>query len=72
VGERIETRNLSRVRSDQETTALAARLFRSCVAHDESYTQKWEYVQENPVRAELVVRADEWRYQGEFVVIDRA
>jgi putative transposase len=40
--------------------------------NDESYSQKWEYVRENPVRAELVVRADEWPYQGEFVFIDRA
>jgi putative transposase len=40
--------------------------------NDESYSQKWEYVRENPVRAGLVVRADEWPYQGELVVIDRA
>ena len=39
---------------------------------DESYIQKWEYVRENPVRTGLVVRADEWPYQGELVVIDRA
>jgi len=38
----------------------------------ESYSQKWEYVSENPVRAGLVVRADDWPYQGELVVIDRA
>jgi len=39
---------------------------------DESYSQKWEYVRENPVRAGLVRRIDEWPYQGELVVIDRA
>jgi len=39
---------------------------------DESYSQKWEYVRENPVRAGLVGRIDEWPYQGELVVIDRA
>ena len=46
--------------------------FDHVLRNDESYSQKWEYVRENPVRAELVVRADEWPYQGELVVIDRA
>jgi putative transposase len=40
--------------------------------NDESYSQKWEYVQENPVRAGLVQQWNHWPYQGEFVVIDRA
>ena len=39
---------------------------------DESMAQKWEYVRENPVRASLVPRANDWQYQGEFVFIDRA
>jgi putative transposase len=38
---------------------------------DESYTEKWNYVRENPVRAGLVKTADEWPYQGEIVIIDR-
>ena len=38
----------------------------------ESYGQKWEYVCENPVRAGLVKRGEQWPYQGEFVHIDRA
>lgn len=46
--------------------------FDHVLRNDESYGQKWEYVRENPVRAGLVVRADEWPYQGEFAVIDRA
>jgi len=46
--------------------------FDHVLRNDESYSQKWEYVRENPVRAELVVRADERPYQGELVVIDRA
>jgi REP element-mobilizing transposase RayT len=37
----------------------------------ESYGEKWNYVRENPVRAGLVKSAQEWRYQGEIVVIDR-
>jgi putative transposase len=46
--------------------------FDHILRNDESYGQKWEYVRENPVRAGLVVRANEWPYQGEFVAIDRA
>lgn len=32
----------------------------------ESYTAKWEYVRNNPVRHGLVVRAEDWPYQGEL------
>ena len=46
--------------------------FDHVLRNDESYSQKWEYLRENPVRSELVVRADEWRYQRELVMIDRA
>jgi len=37
----------------------------------ESYAEKWEYVRQNPVRAGLVVRPEDWPYQGEIAVIDR-
>ena len=43
------------------------RLLRS----DESYVAKWEYVFQNPVRAGLVARAEDWPYAGEIVRIDR-
>ena len=46
--------------------------FDHVLRNDESYDQKWEYVRENPVRARLVARAEDWPYQGEFVLIDRA
>jgi REP element-mobilizing transposase RayT len=39
---------------------------------DELYAEKWNYVRDNPVRAGLVEAADDWPYQGEIVVIDRA
>jgi putative transposase len=39
---------------------------------DENYGEKWNYVRENPVRTGLVQTADDWPYQGEIVVIDRA
>src|SRR5437016_14636778 len=39
---------------------------------NESHGQKWIYVRENPVRAGLVEKAEDWPYQGEIVYIDRA
>ena len=47
-------------------------LFDHVLRNDESYCEKWKYVGENPVRAGLVQRTDDWPYQGEFAVIDRA
>ena len=32
----------------------------------ESYSEKWKYVRENPVRAGLVSSADEWKFAGEI------
>lgn len=32
----------------------------------ESYGQKWLYVRDNPVRAGLVSRAEDWPFQGEI------
>lgn len=30
----------------------------------ESYSEKWNYVRQNPVRAELIPDAEEWPYKG--------
>jgi putative transposase len=38
---------------------------------DESYAAKWDYVFQNPVRAGLVTRAEDWPYAGEITRIDR-
>ncbi len=35
----------------------------------ESYSQKWDYVKENPVRAGLVHSSDEWPWQGEIELL---
>jgi putative transposase len=40
--------------------------------NSESYSEKWDYVLENPVRAGLVTSPDEWPYQGEIVAIDHS
>jgi putative transposase len=45
--------------------------FDHLLRHDESYSQKWDYVWRNPVRAKLVTKPEEWLYQGEIHVIDR-
>lgn len=30
----------------------------------EQFQSKWDYVRDNPVRHKLVVRSDDWPYQG--------
>lgn len=36
---------------------------------DDSYSEKWEYVRNNPVRHGLVKSAEEWPFQGELKVL---
>ena len=38
----------------------------------ESYSEKWKYVYDNPVRKKLVQMSEDWPWQGEIVCIDRA
>jgi putative transposase len=38
---------------------------------NESYVAKWDYAFQNPVRAGLVSRAEEWPYAGQIIRIDR-
>lgn len=35
----------------------------------DSYALKWEYVRNNPVRAGLVARPEDWPYQGELDIL---
>jgi REP element-mobilizing transposase RayT len=35
----------------------------------ESYSEKWEYVRMNPVRAGLCARSEDWPWQGELVPV---
>ncbi|MFN2474935.1 MAG: transposase [Chthoniobacterales bacterium] len=37
---------------------------------NESYSAKWEYVRNNPVRHGLVARAEDWPYQGELNTLE--
>jgi putative transposase len=36
----------------------------------ESYSEKWNYVRENPVRAGLVQKAEDWPYVGEIFALE--
>jgi REP element-mobilizing transposase RayT len=36
----------------------------------ESYSEKWNYVRENPVRAGLVAKAEDWPYVGEIFALE--
>ena len=46
--------------------------FDHLIRNSQSYSQKWEYVRDNPVRAGLVSRREDWPFQGEIVEIDHA
>ena len=52
----------------QENCALSWQkgFFDHVLRSGESYSQKWHYVRENPVRAKLVSRWEEWPYLGEI------
>jgi REP element-mobilizing transposase RayT len=56
----------------QNTRLWQRGFFDHVLRSDESYAQKWNYVRENPVRAGLVVHAEDWPFAGEIVTIDRA
>ena len=60
--------SLSRAKTQLWEEGFFDRVLRS----NESYSQKWNYVRENPVRAGLVKSAEDWPYQGEIVYIDGA
>ena len=66
-------RAISAAVAEKRTTPLwQPGFFDHLLRSDESYAQKWQYVQENPVRAGLVARSEDWPHAGEIVLIDRA
>ncbi|MGI8956418.1 MAG: REP-associated tyrosine transposase [Chthoniobacterales bacterium] len=48
-----------------------AEFFDHLIRSVESYDEKWEYVRNNPVRAGLVERADDWRFAGKLTIFRR-
>ena len=58
-----------RGRRPPATTATAlwqAEFFDHVLRSSESYSEKWNYVFDNPVRAGLVNRAEDWPFAGEI------
>ena len=45
-------------------TIWQSEFFDHVLRSSESYSQKWDYVRENPLRAGLVNAADDWPFQG--------
>ncbi len=37
---------------------------------NENYEEKWDYVLENPVRAGLVSKSEDWLYHGELNILE--
>ena len=48
------------------TTLWQREFFDHVLRSNESYSEKWNYVRNNPVRARLVSSADDWPYAGEI------
>jgi putative transposase len=44
--------------------------FDHLIRHSESYSEKWEYVRQNPAHAGLVEDPKEWPWQGEVVRLE--
>ncbi len=65
------TKLLRQEQENKELRVWQPGFFDHLLRSSESYEQKWNYVRENPVRAGLVDIADDWEYQGEFILIDR-
>ena len=58
---------LARPRSTPTATTLWQReFFDHVLRSDESYSEKWNYVRDNPVRAGLVSSTDDWPHAGEI------
>ena len=43
--------------------------FDHSIRHSENYSEKWNYVYQNPIRAGLVTDADDWPWQGQIEVL---
>jgi putative transposase len=61
----------ARVREQAREPFWQRGFFDHVLRSEESYGQKWNYVRDNPVRARLVEKTDDWPYAGEIIVIDR-
>lgn len=65
-------RHLTRILKPAETgrPVWQQGFFDHLLRHGESYSEKWDYVFRNPVRAGLVEIAEEWPFSGEIQAIE--
>lgn len=56
-------------KSDQSAPIWQRGFFDHVLRSGESYSRKWNYVLENPVRAGLAKQSQDWPYAGEIVII---
>jgi putative transposase len=61
----------ARPANERDGTVWQEGFFDHLLRSGESYAQKWEYVRDNPVRAGLVARWEQWPWLGEIVEINR-
>jgi hypothetical protein len=54
----------------QCAAVLAERIFDHLLRSGDSYSQKWAYVRENPVRAGLATGWEEWPFLGEIFALE--
>ena len=59
-----------RKQSQQRNRIGQKGFFDHLVRHGESYTEKLDYVYQNPVRADLVRKADDWPWKGEIARLE--
>ena len=52
--------------SPATTPLWQAEFFDHVLRSRESYSEKWNYVRDNPVRAGLVTSADDWQFTGDI------
>jgi len=51
------------------TTLWQREFFDHILRSNESYSEKWNYVRDNPVRDGLVFSANDWPYAGEIATL---
>ena len=60
------TKAFIRASAKEITIRWQAGFFDHVLRSDESYSEKWEYVRQNPVRAGLVPTPDDWPFLGQI------
>jgi len=54
-----------------DTSLWQREFFDHVLRSEESYEEKWNYVRDNPVRAELVKSSDDWLYFGSIESLEQ-